>query len=120
MSLLLSYMFVRIAIAYSLAAFEKQNLPVDFLRCALSENPSQALPCADSIISEMAKRAYGGSSWTVDMTVLSIDQGIQFAQKLGIETTVMVEIRNMYAKASQLGFGARDATALYEAVNPRQ
>jgi 3-hydroxyisobutyrate dehydrogenase len=119
MSLLLSHMFVRIAIAYSLAAFEKQNLPVDFLRSALSENLSQALPCADSIISEMAKRAYGSSSWTVDMTVLSIDQGIQFAQKLGIDTAAMVEIRDMYVKASRLGFGARDATALYEAVNPR-
>jgi len=119
MSFWLSHVFVRVAIGYAVAAFEKQNLPPDLLRSALSGNPAVALPQADYIVTEMVKRTYGSEDWTVDMTVQSIDQAIEFATKLGIDSRVMVEIRELYAKASMLGFGARDANALYEVLNPR-
>lgn len=119
MSLWLSYMFMTIAMSYPVAAFEKLGLPLDVARAVLNGNPTLAIAGADAIIPEMHGRAYGVGSWSVDNMILSIDQAISFAARLGIDTGVMSAIRAVYAKAAAMGFGSRDITALYEAVNPR-
>jgi len=116
---LFANMFVRVAVAYSLAAFEKQGLPVYLLQHTLSANPATALPYADQIVEGMLRRDYSGDDWSVDMTIRSIDQAIELARKLGIETGVMSEIRKMYARTSELGLGRSVANALYESINPR-
>ena len=119
MSLWLSYMFLTLAMAYSLAAFEKQNIPVDVVQSVLQENSALAIAGASYIIPEMSRRSYGNERWSVDNMVLSIDQVMSFAAKLDIDTQVMKAVRDVYVKASSMGYGSRDITALYEAVNPR-
>lgn len=50
--------------------------------------------------------------------ILSIDQAVAFAARLGINTDVMSAIRDVYARAAEMGLGARDVAAVYEAVIP--
>lgn len=119
MSLWLSYMFLTIATSYSVAAFDKLGMPIKVAQSVLADNPSVSIAGANDIIPEMAKRAYGKDRWSVDNMVLTIDQAIAFAARLNIDTTVMKAVRDVYAKASAMGYGASDITALYEAVNPR-
>ena len=120
MSLWLSYMFLTIAMAYSVAAFEKLDLPVDVVQSVLAENSALAIAGANYIIPEMSRRSYGMERWSVDNMILSIDTAIAFASNLKIDTGVMSAIRAVYARASAMGYGPRDITALYEAVNPRK
>lgn len=119
MSLWLSYMFLTIATAYSLAAFEKLNIPVSVVQSVLANNSALAIAGANDVIPEMSRRSYGADRWSVDNMILSIDQAISFAGKLNIDTAVMSAVRDVYARAASMGYGARDITALYEAVNPR-
>jgi 3-hydroxyisobutyrate dehydrogenase-like beta-hydroxyacid dehydrogenase len=77
------------------------------------------MPGADYIVPEMAQRKYGSERWSVDNMIISIDNAMRFATSLGIETSVMRAIRDVYIKASEIGYGKQDVTALYEAINPR-
>jgi 3-hydroxyisobutyrate dehydrogenase-like beta-hydroxyacid dehydrogenase len=115
----LSYMFITIGIGYAVAGCERQGLPVDALRAVLTNNPALAMPGADYIVPEMAQRKYGSNRWSVDNMIISIDNAMRFAARLGIDTSVMHAIRNVYIKASEIGYGKQDVTALYEAINPR-
>jgi len=119
MSLWLSYMFLTIAMAYSLAAFEKLQMPVKVVQDILANNSTLALAGANDIIPEMSARAYGKERWSVDNMILSIDQVVAFARGLQLDTRVLEAVREMYAKAAAKGYGAHDITALYEALNPR-
>lgn len=116
---LFANMFVRLAVAYALAAFEKQKLPVEVLRYALTSNPAIALPYADGIVEGMLKRDYSGDDWSVDMTIRSLDQAIDLARRLDMDAGAMLEVRRLYAKASERGLGPKVANALYEVINQR-
>ena len=118
MSLWLSYMFMTIAMTYPVAAFEKLGLPMDVARTMLTDNPTLAITGAGGIVPEMIRREYGSGSWTVDNMILSMDQAMGFADRLGLDTGVMRAIRGVYARASSMGLGGRDVSAVYEAVNP--
>ncbi len=118
MSLWLSYMFMTIAMTYPVAAFEKLGLPTDVACSMLSDNPTLAITGAADIIPEMIRRDYGSGSWTIDNMILSVDQAVDFAERLGLETAVMRAIRDVYAKAASMGLGGHDVSAVYEAVNP--
>jgi 3-hydroxyisobutyrate dehydrogenase-like beta-hydroxyacid dehydrogenase len=115
----LSYMFITIGIGYAVAGCERQGLPVDALQAVLTRNPALAMPGADYIVPEMAQRNYGANRWSVDNMIVSIDNAMRFAAGLGIDTSVMRAIRDVYIKASEIGYGKQDVTALYEAINPR-
>ena len=119
MSFWLSYLFLNIAISYSLAAFEKQGIAVHVVQSVLANNSTLAIAGANDIIPEMSRRSYGTRGWSVDNMVMSIDQAIAYAARLHIDTRVMSAVRDVYAAASSLGYGAHDVTAVYEAVNPR-
>lgn len=118
MSLWLSYMFMTIAMTYPVAAFDKLGLPLDVACSMLSDNPTLAITGAKDLIPEMIRRDYGSGSWTVDNMILSVDQAVDFAERLGFDTAVMRAIRDVYAKAASMGLGGRDVSAVYEAVNP--
>jgi 3-hydroxyisobutyrate dehydrogenase-like beta-hydroxyacid dehydrogenase len=119
MGLWLSYMFMTIAMTYPLAAFEKLGLPQDVARKVLGESPTLAIAGANDLIPQMIRRDYGSGSWSIDNMILGMDQAIGFAATLGIDTAVMRSIREVYAKAAEMGLGGRDVAAVYEAVNPR-
>ena len=119
MALWLSYMFMTIAMAYPVAAFEKLGLPAEVACSMLSDNPTMAIAGAGDIMPEMIRREYGSGSWTIDNMILSMDQAMAFAGRLGIDTAVMRAIRDVYAMAASMGFGGRDVSAVYEAVNPQ-
>lgn len=119
MSMWLSYMFMTIAMAYPIAALEKLGLPVDVGRALLADNPTLAIAGANDVVPEMVRRAYGTGSFSIDNMILSIDQAIAFAARLGINTDVMSAVRDVYSRAASMGLGPRDVAAVYEAVNPR-
>ena len=62
---------------------------------------------------------YGTGTFSIDNMIYSVDQAITFAARLGIDTGVMSAVRGVYAKAAEMGLGANDVAAVYEAVNPR-
>ena len=118
MSMWLSYMFLNTALAYSLAAFEKLNLPVDILTKVLSSNEALMIAQANSILPEMSSRKYGSDRWSIENMAASIEQATDFAASLGLDTTILDEIKRGYVRASELGLGDKDITALYEVINP--
>lgn len=118
MAMWLSYMFMTIAMAYPVAAFEKLGLPVDVARALLASNPTLAIAGANDLVPEMSRREYGAGSFSINNMILSVDQAIAFAMRLGFDTAVMSAIRDVYARAAAKGFGPRDVAAVYEAVNP--
>lgn len=113
----LSYLFMTVAIGSALAAFERLGLPVHVLKALLRESPTLAIAGSEEIITEMSSRQYGSDKWTVDNMVAALDQVLPFAHNLKIDTSVIQTVRELYAKASRMGFGNRDITALYEAIN---
>lgn len=118
MSMWLSYMFMTIAMAYPVAAFEKLGLPVDVARALLASNPTLAIAGANDLVPQMSGRAYGTESFSIHNMILSVDQAIAFATRLGIDAAVMSAIRDVYARAAAKGLGPRDVAAVYEVVNP--
>lgn len=118
MSMWLSYMFMTIAIAYPVAAFEKLGLPAHVARALLADNPTLAIAGANELVPEMCRRAYGTGSFSIDNMISSIDQAIAFATRLGIGTDVMTAIRDVYSRTASIGLGSRDVAAVYEAVSP--
>jgi 3-hydroxyisobutyrate dehydrogenase-like beta-hydroxyacid dehydrogenase len=119
MSMWLSYMFMTIAMAYPVAALERLGLPADVGRALLAGNPTLSIAGADDMVPEMVRRSYGTGGFSIDNMILSIDQAVAFAARLGLCTDVMSAIRGVYARAASMGLGPRDVAAVYEAVNPR-
>ena len=115
----LSYMFMTIAIGSAVAGFERLGLPMHVLKALLKDSPNLAIAGSEAIIDQMSSRQYGSEIWTIDNMVAALEQAIAFADRLKIDTSVMKPIRDLYAKASKLGFGSRDVAALYEAIIPR-
>lgn len=119
MAMWLSYMFMTIAMTYPVAALEKLGLPVNVAQSLLGGSPTLAIAGANDLIPQMSRRDYGTGSFSIDNMILSVDQAIGFAARLGLDPTVMRAIRDVYAKAASMGLGGRDVSAVYEAVNPR-
>jgi 3-hydroxyisobutyrate dehydrogenase len=119
MSMWLSYLFMTIAMAYPVAAFERLGLPVAVAQSLLEGSPTLAIAGAGEMIPVMSRREYVGASWTIDNMILSMDQAIAFASQLGFDTVVMTAIRAVYAKAATMGLGDCDVAAVYEAINPK-
>jgi 3-hydroxyisobutyrate dehydrogenase len=117
-ALALAYAFQTIAVASAVAAFERQRLPIEIAQAVLSSSPMLAFAGAHRLVPAMASRRYGSDQWSVDNMVIVCDQMIGFAEQLHIDPSVLKAIREMYVKASKLGFGSQDVTALYEALNP--
>jgi 3-hydroxyisobutyrate dehydrogenase-like beta-hydroxyacid dehydrogenase len=115
----LSYLFMTVAIGSAVAGFERLGLPMHVLKALLKDSPSLAIAGSETIIDQMSSRQYGSETWTIDNMVAALDHVIAFADRLKIDTSVMKPIRDLYAKASTLGFGSRDVAALYEAIIPR-
>ncbi len=116
MALWLSYLFHTIAVGYSVAAFAKQDLPINVARLILTENPVLRIAGAEKLIAAMKDRAYGTKLWSVDNMVSSCDLVIGFAQHLGLPTEVFAAIRELYVAAAASGYGDKDITAVYEAI----
>ena len=119
LSLILSYVFLTAAIANSLAAFEKLNLPVPVIQNILTDSPAVAIGDANKQIAEMSRREYGSGRWSINNMISTIDQAAEFAMALKMDTTAMTAIRQIYARAASMGYGTRDITSVYEAIYPR-
>jgi len=115
----LTYAYQTIAIGSAVAAFERLGLPLEVAQSMLSSSPTLAIANAHYVIPEMASRRYGSDQWSVDNMIAVCDELIGFSEKIGIDPCAIEGVREMYAKASRLGFGSQDITALYEALNPR-
>ncbi len=115
----LTYIYQTIAIGSAVAAFERLGLPVEMAQTILSTSPTLGIANAHYLVPEMASRRYGSDQWSVDNMVAVCDEMITFSTKIGIDPCAIRGVREMYAKTSRLGFGSKDITALYEALNPR-
>jgi 3-hydroxyisobutyrate dehydrogenase-like beta-hydroxyacid dehydrogenase len=96
------YTFMTIAMAFPVTAFEKLGLPVYVGRALLLGNSTLAIAGANDIVPEMARRAYGPGNFYIDNMILSINQAIAFAARLGINADVMSAIRDVYSRAVRI------------------
>jgi len=115
----LAFSYQTIAVGSTVAAFERQGLPFELAEAVFSTNPVLAMAGARYLIPAMASRQYGSEQWSVENMVTINDEMIEFAESLSIDASALRAVRQLYAKASRLGFGSKDITALYEALNPR-
>jgi 3-hydroxyisobutyrate dehydrogenase-like beta-hydroxyacid dehydrogenase len=120
MALRLPHMFRAIAAGYAVAAFAKQGLPINVLELVLMENPFLKTACTGKLIEGMKDRAYGTQLCTVDEMINSCDLLIDFAEKLGLPLEALAASKSLYTAAAERGFGNKDITAVYEAINPSQ
>lgn len=115
-ALWLSYMFNPIAAAYSAAAFAKLGLPDEALISALSENPTLRVASSELLIPQMLSSKYRKDSFSVDNFSYSVDLVMADAQELGLPTDLFVMVRELFQRASRLGHGSDDVSAVYEAL----
>lgn len=115
-ALWLSYMFNPIAVAYSAAAFAKLGLPKEALVSALSENPTLRFASSEILIPQMLSGKYETDTYSVDNFAYSVDLVLADAEKLGLPTELFVSVRDLFKKASHLGHGADDISAVFEAL----
>lgn len=118
MALWFTYMFQTVSMAYALAGFEKLGLPVNVLQAVLNESSALRVASAEEMLPLMIGRKYGTALFSVTNFAKSCDMVIQYAKGLGLPTKVFEAIREIYLTASELGYGDRDVTAIYEALNP--
>lgn len=116
LALWLSYMFLPAAIAYSTAAFVKLGLPQEALISALSENPTLRIAGAESLVPQMVSGNYRRDSYSVDNFAYSVHLVMGDAHRLGLPTEIFSEIEKLFKKASELGRGAYDISAVYEVL----
>lgn len=116
LALWLSYMFNPVAAAYSAAAFAKLGLPKEALVSALSENPTLRVASSEILIPQMFSGKYQTDTYSVDNFAHSVDLVMADAAELGLPTDLFVTIRDLFKKASGLGHGADDISAVYEAL----
>jgi 3-hydroxyisobutyrate dehydrogenase len=114
----MSSVFMTSAISYSVAAFAQMGLPIGIIQDLLSNNPDIRIPQADYAVPEMFKRDYGDGPFTVGSMISLLDWLIDSASEMEIEPGPLAEMRELYQKAADKGFHDRNATAVYEVVNP--
>jgi 3-hydroxyisobutyrate dehydrogenase-like beta-hydroxyacid dehydrogenase len=117
--LAMSSSFLTAAIAYSVAAFNKMELSAKVSHELLAGSLDVAMAEAKHCIPEMSQRTYGTGPWTVDNMVALIDTLAAFASNLNLDKAPFGPIGELYAKAASMGYGGRNVTAVYEALNPR-
>ena len=118
MALRLSQLFQTVAVAYSVAAFAKLDLPVNVLQLVLTENATLRIANAGNVIEAMKCRAYPPQLSTVDDMVISSELLLEFAQQLGLPTEVFTVFKGLYRAAAERGQGAQDCAAIYEGIYP--
>jgi 3-hydroxyisobutyrate dehydrogenase-like beta-hydroxyacid dehydrogenase len=116
MSLQLSYMFHTIAVGYSVAAFQKQNLPINVAQHVLTSNRMLGIAGADRLVAAMKERTYPTRLETVNDMRQSCDLIIDFAKKLGLPTDALSAVRHLYETAAVRSFGTQDVSAVYEVI----
>lgn len=116
MVLWLSYMFNTIAIALPVAAACKLGLPPEIVLSSLSENPTVRVAGAEHSIPQMIERRYSSSVWTVDNFATTMTMIMDFAASLKLPVAILEEIRGCYLKASEMGLGDKDVSAVFEAL----
>lgn len=117
MGLWLPYAFQTLAIAYGVAAFQREELPQSVLESVLTANPILRIAGSEATIPVMAARSYGTEQWSIDNMIASVEMAADYAGKLGLPTEVFLSIRNAYAEARKKGLGRHDVAAVYEVVN---
>ncbi|MGC4251349.1 MAG: NAD(P)-binding domain-containing protein [Sphingobium sp.] len=118
-ALIMSYIFLTAATAFSVAGFQRQNLPVEVIRDLLGSSPDVSIGGAYRSIPEMANRQYGSGRFSIDNMAATIEAGMAIAAGMGLDPNALGGILQLYQKASAMGLGDRDVTAVYEVVNPR-
>lgn len=112
----LGYMFQTIAAAYPVAAFRKMGLPMDVIESILRENPTLRVTGSETFVPEMISRQYGSNQFSIDNFAATAQMMCKFAEELDLPTGVFKSIHGLYARASALGYGAKDVTAVFEAL----
>jgi 3-hydroxyisobutyrate dehydrogenase len=119
LGLALSSSFLTAAIAYSVAALDEMDLSGKVIRELLAGSLDVGIAEAKKCIPEMSHRTYGTGPWTVNSMVALIDTLTAFASNLKLDDAPLGAMGELYAKAASLGYGDRNVTAVYEALNPR-
>lgn len=114
----MSSAFLMSAISYSVAAFAQMGLPIGVIQDLLTNNPDLRIAQADYAVPEMFTRAYGDGPFTVGSMITMLDWLIESADEMEIEPSQLAAVRELYQKAATNGFIDRNATAVYEVINP--
>jgi 3-hydroxyisobutyrate dehydrogenase len=118
MALWLPYMFQTVAVAFGLGAFQRLGLPTAVVHAMLSDNAVLGVAGAASLVPEMLARTYRNPKWTVNNFATSCEMIIGFARTLGLPTTILDAVADLYRRTAGLGLGDRDVSAIYELFAP--
>lgn len=116
MAFWLPFAFQTIAVAYTVAAFEKEHLPISVLESVLKDNPVLRMPSAAPAIQAMVAGKFGTDQWSVDNMVTSLNIAIEYARAIHLPVAIFEKIQEAYAEAARRGFGSQDHAAVYDVI----
>jgi 3-hydroxyisobutyrate dehydrogenase len=118
LGLAFSAAFLTAAVAYSVAAFEKMRLPIAVIRDVLSVNPDVGIAQASQMVPEMHLRNYDPGGWSVNNMTALMDLLSASAKDLGLQIGPLQAIKDLYARAAEMGYGEFSVAAVHEVLNP--
>ncbi len=112
-------MFHVTTFAYSLAVFERANLPLDVLMEATRENPLFQIPLGDYFRERMTKRDFTPPLYRLVKHTNDMQLTLDDMEELGIVTDWIRGLRQLFVEATKQGLSENDYSAIYDIICPR-
>jgi 3-hydroxyisobutyrate dehydrogenase len=98
--------------AYAGAALVKLNIPEDIAM----QNLGGMIPGAEYMLPNIINRNYDQCVASTDSLIGVVDSAISTAEHLSFPTEILKSMRELYVKATELGYGEKDATSVVEVL----
>lgn len=102
--------FSSVMMSYAGAALVKLNVPADVAMATMGG----ILPGAEYMLSNVLSRNYDLCMASTDSLIGVADAAISTAKQLEIPSKIFEDMRELFVKATERGYGAKDSTAIAE------
>jgi 3-hydroxyisobutyrate dehydrogenase-like beta-hydroxyacid dehydrogenase len=108
--LVFASVFSSIMTSYAGAALIKLNIPADVAMTTLGES----IPGAEYLLPNIIQRNYDQCMASTDSLIGVADAAITSAQKLDLPTKLLEDMKELFVKATEQGYGEKDASSVVE------
>jgi 3-hydroxyisobutyrate dehydrogenase-like beta-hydroxyacid dehydrogenase len=104
--------FSSVMMSYAGASMIKLGVPQE----VAMQTMGGAIPEAEYMLPNILKRNYDECLASTDSLIGVVDAAYSTAKELGMPTKIFEDMRELYVKAQELGYGSKDATSIVEVL----
>jgi 3-hydroxyisobutyrate dehydrogenase-like beta-hydroxyacid dehydrogenase len=116
LAFIMAFAFNVMATAHAAALATRFHLPQALISHHLTKSPTLSIQGADALLPQMFSQRYATDTASIDSTLHVLRLALPVIQATGMPVDLLCQMLALYQEASDRGFGACDAAAVYEVL----